>query len=120
MNGMAGNEETVNTEEVGKSEINEKITETNFTAVEQGGIIQEISITELRKAIDRLQNYGVNVDNCGNCDFCQTCQTITCQETTCQSLTCQSYTCQGCQSCQRNCNCNCNCNCDCNCSDDGE
>lgn len=71
--------------------------------------VRMIHVTELRDAIQRLQNLTPNVQNCGY-NPCQSCQSYTCQSSSCQ--TCQ--TCQRCQTCQSQCNCNCyECNCNC-------
>ena len=93
--------------------------------------VKAIHVTELQTALEKLNTYGANVDNCGNCVYCQSCQGCqTCQK--CQSSSCQSTSCQSCQSisqcsqrdctCQTRGQCDCNCNCsgssDCNCSDD--
>lgn len=90
---------------------NGTITKTVFTEKVDTSIkIKHAHIAELRTAIERLQGYSVNVDNCGNCVYCQTCQSLTCQITTCQSSSCQSTSCQRCQStsCQyMQCNCDC-------------
>ena len=45
--------------------------------------IKGVHINELRAAVNRLETWAANVDNCGNCTYCQSCQA-------CQSLTCQS------------------------------
>ena len=45
--------------------------------------IKGVHINELRVAVNRLETWAANVDNCGNCTYCQSCQA-------CQSLTCQS------------------------------
>lgn len=73
--------------------VNKEIPETKFTEVLKGEQAKAVHLTELRAAIDALQNYAANVDNCGNCTGCQSCQ--------------------GCQICQRS-----ECECDCNCGDD--
>lgn len=52
--------------------------------------IRAVHITQLRTAIQNLQNLAPNVTNCGY-NACQSCQSIPCQ-------TCQSVTCQTCQS----------------------
>lgn len=74
--------------------------------------VKAIHVTELQKALEQLNTYGANVDNCGNCTFCQTCQK--CQ--TCQSISqCSSRNC----TCQTRGQCDCNCTGgNCNCSDD--
>nr|DAT81570.1 MAG TPA: hypothetical protein [Caudoviricetes sp.] len=114
---------------------NSKIPHTVFTdenAISKRSPLQvkAIHLEELRKAIDNLESYGNQVDNCGNCTYCQTCQGCqTCQK--CQSETCQSTPCQTCQTysihCQNNCSGNCSqckqCHdyakdCNCNCGDD--
>lgn len=64
--------------------------------------VRVIHVTELRDAIQRLQNLTPNVQNCGY-NPCQSCQSYTCQSSSCQ--TCQ--TCQRCQTCQSQCNCDC-------------
>ena len=46
--------------------------------------VKAIHVTELQTALEQLNAYGANVDNCGNCTFCQSCQ--------------KCQTCQGCQS----------------------
>ena len=80
--------------------------------------VKSLHIVELRKALDNLEKYSVNVDNCGYTNCCESCQdactqcTDACQRcqqacTQCtdkcqrcqQSCTCQS--CQTCESCQR-------------------
>lgn len=45
--------------------------------------IKGVHINELRTAVNKLEAWAANVDNCGNCTYCQSCQA-------CQSLTCQS------------------------------
>lgn len=61
--------------------VNGAISKTTFTetTVSYTSKIRPVHITELRTAIDRLQSYAANVDNCGNCTYCQTCQSATCQ-----------------------------------------
>ena len=80
--------------------VNGAISKTTFTetTVSYTSKIRPVHITELRTAIDRLQSYAANVDNCGNCTYCQTCQSATCQSAVCQSQSCQSLSCQSCQS----------------------
>jgi len=86
-------------------DINGIITPTTFTS---STIISKTSLEEIRAAVTNLDDYLINVDNCGNCyaDYIVTCETCqgcqaceTCQ--TCQVCqSCQNNTCQGCQSCQ--------------------
>lgn len=45
--------------------------------------IKDVHINELRAAVNKLESWAANVDNCGNCTFCQSCQS-------CQSYKCQS------------------------------
>lgn len=96
--------------------VNGAISKTTFTetTVSYTSKIRPVHITELRTAIDKLQSYAANVDNCGNCTYCQTCQSATCQSAVCQSQSCQSLSCQSCQSysCQ-------SMQCNCDCGDDG-
>lgn len=61
----------------------------------------QIDMNAINTAITNLQNYAINVENCGYPEKCQT--------TTCQS--CQSTSCQSCQTS--------NCNCCSSCDDDG-
>lgn len=80
-------------------DINGIIAPTTFTS---STIISKTSLEEIRAAVTNLDNYLINVDNCGNCytDYnvtCETCQGCQVCEA-CQS--CQNNTCQGCQSCQ--------------------
>lgn len=85
--------------------VNGTISQTTFTSAATGGTVKAVHLTELRNAINKLQTYGKNVDNCGNCTACQTCQTTSCQG--CQSCQkCQTTKCQSCQSCQSECDCN--------------
>lgn len=56
--------------------------------------VKAIHVTELQTALEQLNTYAANVDNCGNCVYCQTCQG-----------------CQTCQKCQYYMTFNCNCNC---------
>ena len=106
--------------------VNGTIAQTNWTdkASIQGStavLVKAVHIRELRDAVNALEGYAVNVNNCG----CETCQdSCICQSDKCQSCqTCQSTTCQSCQTCQiyRNCS-NCSGNsCSYDCSDnDGE
>lgn len=92
--------------------VNGDISKTTFAddTVNTALKICPVHITELRTAIERLQSYAANVDNCGNCIYCQSCQGAACQSATCQSQSCQSVSCQKCQSisCQSmQCNCDC-------------
>jgi len=76
--------------------------------------VKDLHITELRKALDNLERYSANVDNCGYTNCCQSCQdactqcTDACQrcQNSCNQCTdacqrCQnSCSCQSCQTCQ--------------------
>ena len=59
--------------------------------------IRTVHVSELRAAIQNLQNLTPSVQNCGY-NACQSCQS-----STCQSQTCQSYYCQSCQTCESEC-----------------
>lgn len=120
--------------------INSKIEQTVFTDQTEIQLnnesltIKEKHINDLRNAINALNQYAVNVDNCSTPDCCQGCQnTCICQSNKCQSCQnictqcttlcercqesciCQSSRCESCQdsctqcSCQQQCNCNCDC-----------
>ncbi len=91
--------------------VNGTIAQTNWTdkAAIQGNtalLVKAIHIRELRAAVNALEGYVVNVNNCG-CESCQDsciCQSDKCQTCqTCQNTcSCQSYSCQG-DSCSSNC-----------------
>lgn len=97
--------------------LNGPITQTKFSTIKIGTIIDYDDLVAINNAITKLEGYSVNVDNCGNCNPSNCCQTQSCQSQTCQSTSCQScQSCQGCQSirCQSECSprvCDCNCNC---------
>ena len=75
--------------------------------VTKGQKIQNVSIVELRRAINVMESKYSNNCNCfTNPNCCQTCQTSTCQSATCQSLSCQTTTCQG-ATCQSQTQCGC-------------
>lgn len=75
---------------------NGAITKTIFSST-AGSIITAAEISKIQTAVNNLNTYKNNVDNCGFTNFCQSCQS-------CQKA-CQ--TCQTCQSTRKNCNCNC-------------
>ena len=93
---------------------NGTINKTNFTDTAALGDASELKVkalhvTELQTALEQLNTYAVNVDNCGT-----KCQSSSCQ--TCQSISqCSSRNC----TCQTRGQCDCNCSGgNCNCSDD--
>lgn len=45
--------------------------------------IKGIHVGELRAAVNSLETWAANIDNCGNCNFCQSCES--CQTQSCQS-----------------------------------
>ena len=68
--------------------------------------VKSLHIIELRKALDNLERYSVNVDNCGYTNCCQSCQDACTQCTDkCQACqnTCNQCT-DACQTCQNSCN----------------
>lgn len=83
--------------------VNGTIAQTNWTdkAAIQGStalLVKAIHIRELRAAVNALEGYVVNVNNCG-CESCQ--DSCVCQSDKCQKCqTCQINTCQTCQSCE--------------------
>ncbi len=78
---------------------NGTISKTTWTAIGTGNKVVPTHVNEITAAIDKLETYAKNVDNCGFTNYCQSCQTTTCQTTTCQG--CQGcQRCQACQSCQ--------------------
>lgn len=78
--------------------INGSIPQTSFT--ETTSPVKQRTITELRIALQNLDNLKGNVQNC-NCDPSNCCQSIKCQS--CQSVA----PCQACQTCQSQCYSNC-------------
>lgn len=97
--------------------LNGKITQSTFTDFPSTTdlVVKTTHITELRNAVNKLNTYIANVDNCGYTNCCQSCQNAcacqgcqTCQgcQNTCACQSCQN-TCT-CQSCQKHYNCNCN------------
>lgn len=108
-----------------KGDINGNISQSTFTDNSSGTEIQEISLTEITNAVNKLNtyvskvkgyknvyNYTIKSTSCQSIKTVTTCQTTTCQSSGCQSISCQKcQSCQRCQICQANCNCNCNCNC---------
>ena len=50
-----------------KTNINSAISATSFTNASEDYKIQEISLTEIQDAIDKLNTYVTKVNNCGNC-----------------------------------------------------
>lgn len=100
--------------------LNGKITQSTFTDFPSTTdlVVKATHITELRNAVNKLNTYIANVDNCGYTNCCQSCQNAcACQGCqTCQGCqnTCACQSCQNaciCQSCQKNYNCNCSYNC---------
>lgn len=78
-----------------KSNMNGSIATSVLEAQTKGFEIQEVTLTKIQEAINKLSTYIKKVDNCGNCFNVTMCQTSTCQSYTCQ--TCQASTCQTCQ-----------------------
>lgn len=123
-----------------------KTTFTDQTNIQNGTsiLIKAVHVNELRTAVNKLEGYAVNVNNCGcqacqntctcqsdKCQSCQKCQdSCTCQscqsdkcqtcqkcQNTCTQCTCQSDKCQSCESCQDSCTCqSCQSTRNCNCS----
>lgn len=92
--------------------LNGKINNTTFTDATPLGnktetAVKNIHISQIRTAIDSLQGYSANVENCGYTNCCESCQ----DSCTCQS--CQTNKCQGCQRCQHQCSCQSCQHCDC-------
>lgn len=81
--------------------LNPEIKQTNFTdpVLTTSTKIKQVHVDELKEAIEKLNFYSVNVDNCNNCSPSNCCQS------------CQSSSCQTCQ--RRNCSNTCNCDCCC-------
>ena len=75
-------------------------------------LVKAIHVTELRTAIGRLEQYSVNVDNCGQCACQNTCTCQSDKECRCESCqdSCSQCKCQSdkecrCESCQDACIC---------------
>lgn len=93
--------------------INGQINPTSFTdqtAIQLKNdslVVKQNHINDLRTAINRLNQYAANVDNCSVKDCCQSCQdTCLCQSNKCQS--CQNLCTQCttiCERCQDSCLC---------------
>lgn len=72
-----------------KTNINGAISTSNFTAANTGGIVQDVTLTEIQNAIKKLSTYVTHVNNCGNCITYTTKSTSQCSYT-CQSQ-CRGY-----------------------------
>lgn len=87
-----------------KNNINDTIPTSTFNDISSKQKMQEITLSQLQTAINKLTVYVEKVNNCGNCYnytvLRTTCQSVKCQSISCQSATCQSATCQttSCQS----------------------
>jgi hypothetical protein len=77
---------SVTTLTIPKSNINQAITQSTFSASEKGNKINEISLTEIQNAINKLETYIAKVNNCGNCNL------ISSNSTSCQTVTYNRYT----------------------------
>ena len=92
---------TTSSSNLPKDNINGAISTSGFTAASSGGKIQNVTLTELQNAINKLSTYANKVSNCGNCKA-YTIKSTSCESTTCQSTGCQSTPCQS-TSCQSQC-----------------
>ena len=86
-----------------KTNVNSAISTSAFSDSNTGQIVKNVSLTELKNAIDKLSTYMNKVSNCNNC-IAYTIKSTSCQSTTCQSTGCQGcQKCQACQYCQKQC-----------------
>ena len=81
-----------------KTNTNNSITTSGWTAISTGSKIQKVSLTEIQNAVKKLSTYISKVNNCGNCLIYTTVTTkqcsYACQYTKCQStsyVTVQCY-----------------------------
>ena len=78
------------------AQMNTAFSQSGFEKNYPGQEISQVSLDQIKTAINKLSTYIKQVDNCGNCFNVTMCQTSTCQSYTCQ--VCQSSTCQTCES----------------------
>ena len=78
------------------TQMNSAFSQSAFDKNYPGQEISQVSLNQIKTAIDKLSTYIKQVDNCGNCFNVTMCQTSTCQSSKCQ--VCQSSKCQSCES----------------------
>ena len=76
-----------------KNNINGVISTSSFATCSVGTKVQQVTLTSLQEAINKLTTYANNISNCGNCNA-YTINSTSCQSTSCQSTGCQSQSCQ--------------------------
>lgn len=70
----------VTTLTVPKSNINGAISKSSFSSNAKGSKINQINLTEIKNAIDKLETYAAKVNNCGNCNLISS-NSTSCQKT---------------------------------------
>ena len=60
-----------------KTNLNDTIATSTIQSISQGNLVKNVSLTEIKNAINKLSTYIQKVDNCGNCYNITLCQTVT-------------------------------------------